>query len=287
MPKLKFYWVDAFAEEPFQGNPAAVCFVNGEMINDTTLLQKISAEINLSETVFVRQKDSIGHFDIRWFTPEVEVPLCGHGTLAAASVVRMQGLTDNNYIEFDSLSGKLRAAITDYDNIVPPKIIVCLDFPESAFERLVTDIEVILKPLGLVNADVVNSVVSQSTQMVLLQLKSREKVISIVPNFELLKRQVLPLGALGLIVTAHDVQCREYDFISRYFGPWEGIREDAVTGSAHTLLAPYWNKILNKNKMRAYQASARGGYISVELMPNGRVHLTGTVRVLVDGFIST
>lgn len=260
--ELNIYQVDAFAPRLFQGNPAAVIPLTGWLSD--TLLQNIAAENNLAETAFIVPlgKD----YEIRWFTPKFEVPLCGHATLAAAHVLFHEMGYPDNSIRFISQSGDLLVA-QDSESLI-------LDFPAVSYEVLTSPPKELFKAFG----DKVECVlVSHSDPNYFLVMASEQDVISVSPDMALLSK----LHPYGVVLTA---PAAESDCVSRYFLPSFGIPEDPVTGSIHCVLAPYWAKQLNKGQIHARQASMRGGEIRCTL--NGdRVLLKGMSHCFLKGKI--
>lgn len=254
----KIWIVDAFAHAPFTGNPAAVLIVAKFPEN----MLSIAREMNLSETVFVK-KLGLDHYHIRWFTPSVEVKLCGHATMAAAHILFQQKLIQGDTITFDSLSGTLSVSQNN-DGIT-------LDFPLQPVSASL-DIGTFERILDLPGE--IEEVV-QAHDDVIVALKSEQRLRSLIPNFE----KINQVDARAVVVTAPSI---EYDFISRFFGPRVGVNEDPVTGSAHCKLADYWSKRLNKTTFIAYQASARGGILHINIK-NDRVLLTGQAITMMEG----
>lgn len=262
---VPIYQVDAFAGKAFTGNPAAVCWLENEL--DEQVMQSIAAEMNLSETAFVYPV--INGFNLRWFTPTIEVDLCGHATLAAAHILWEQGLlVMEENASFHTRSGLLLAR-SNQEGIE-------LDFPSvPAIKCAVPD--------GLLQALGVNDKGDKSAEVLfnqsdyLVRFDDEDEVYALLPDFPKLAK----INARGVIVTALSRQT-DFDFISRFFGPAAGINEDPVTGSAHCTLAPYWAERIGKNKMHAFQASKRGGEVTVELK-NERVLLTGQAITVVEG----
>lgn len=258
--KLKQFQVDAFAFRPFTGNPAAVCLL--EQWPEDALLQAIAEENNLSETAFLVANG--GGFDLRWFTPRVEVELCGHGTLAAAHVVFEHLNFAGVNVVFSTLSGPLTVARYD-------KLLV-MDFPASSPIPCPTALAVIGAALGKQPAEV------WEAEDYLAVFSSAADVRELSPDFEALKK----LDLRGVIVTAAGDGC---DFVSRVFGPKLGVDEDPVTGSAHCQLAPFWATRLGKTELRAKQVSRRGGEVLCQLRQDGRVLLTGGAVTFMIGEI--
>jgi len=256
--KLPLYQIDAFTRECFKGNPAAVCPLEKWLSDDVMLA--VAAENNLSETAFFVTTNN--GFHIRWFTPTTEVDLCGHATLAAAYVIFNELNYDNDTISFDSRSGILKVckdeSLLSMD--FPVQIPVVCDTPEEL--KLAFGI----KPVACLKSD-----------DYLLVVENESEVINAKPDLSLLSK----VDLRGVIITSRS---RDYDFISRFFAPKYGINEDPVTGSAHTELVPYWAKRLNKNKLNARQASARGGEIFCELV-HDRVNIAGYATKYLQGEI--
>lgn len=264
--EIPIFQIDAFTSKAFKGNAAAVCLL-GEP-RPAEWMQNVAAEMNLSETAFVVPRQD-GGFDLRWFTPAIEVPLCGHATLASAHALWEIGrLSLDKEARFHTLSGWLIAR-RDGARIE-------MDFPALPADRaeLPKAVEEALdiKPLAVV----VNRRKDGSDGNFLVELESESTVRNARPDFEKLRRA----ANAGIIITAQGDS--KYDFVSRYFACFAGIDEDPVTGSAHCLLAPYWAAKLGKTEMSAYQASARGGEVSVRL--NGdRVILGGSAVTVLRG----
>lgn len=256
--------VDAFTQTPFAGNPAAVCVL--ETPQDDRWMQQVAQEMNLSETAFLlRQEDG---FNLRWFTPTVEVDLCGHATLASAHVLWTEGhLPVDQTARFHTRSGLLTAQRQGEW--------IELNFPANPSK----DVKVLpdlVKALGVPIRDVYEN----SLGFIVL-LDSAEVVRRVKPDFERLSG--LPVH--GVIVTAEpdaDSKFAEYDFVSRFFAPAIGINEDPVTGAAHCCLGPFWQARLHKSEFLAYQASDRGGVVKVRC-EGDRVFLGGQAVTVLRG----
>lgn len=260
MKNIKIYQVDAFTTHLFGGNPAAVCLLDHWL--DDALMQSVAAENNLSETAFVVRKENF--FEIRWFTPAIEVDLCGHATLASAYVIfNHTGYSAPSISFLSPRSGKL--AVTREGT----KII--LDFP--ADEITPADILPEIKQcIGIVPLEVYKG---KSDYMAVLG--SENEVRSVQPDLN----AISSLDARGLIITAPG---DEVDFVSRFFGPQSGVDEDPVTGSAHTTLTPYWSGRLGKTTLSARQISKRGG--SLDCQHTGhRVYIGGHAKLYLTGEI--
>lgn len=260
MNKIRLFQVDAFTEKQFKGNPAAVCLLYDEISEDT--MQAIAAENNLSETAFVvKVKDG---FNLRWFTPTVEVDLCGHATLASAFILWQEGeIAKDETVRFNTRSGLL-TAVRKGDWIE-------LDFPAS-FEK---ESSLPKEALAALNVKPVNVVFSETRYLV--ELATEEEVRGCKPDFNTLKNHDM------IVLTSKGNKSSDYDFISRSFAPAHGIDEDPVTGSSHCCLTPYWSKRLGKSEMFAYQASERGGEIKVKLSGD-RVLFSGKAVTVFSGY---
>jgi PhzF family phenazine biosynthesis protein len=257
---MKLFQVDSFAQPPFTGNPAAVCLLT-EPAEDTWR-QRIAGKVNLAATAFVEPRPD--GFGLRWFSPRVELTLCGHGTLAAAHVLWEEGLLDApDQARFQTVAGILTAQREG------PWI--QMDFPAEPESEAFDALEDLSRALGL-RPDYVG----RNRLDYLAQVESEEVVRGLAPDRALLER----LPTRGVIVTARGFG--EYDFVSRYFAPAIGIDEDHATGSAHCCLGPFWAARLGKNEMLAFQASPRGGVMRVRL-DGDRVLLGGKAVIVGRG----
>ena len=257
---IKIFQVDAFADKAFTGNPAAVCILEEEATKQW--MQNVASEINLSETAFLyRVEDG---FNLRWFTPTVEVDLCSHATLASAHVLWEMGyLKSGEEARFYTRSGLLCASKRGG--------LIELDFPSEPEEQAPL-------PDGLKEGLGINPIyVGKNRFDYLLEVESEEILRNLEPNFNLLKE----IPARGIIVTSAS-ESKKYDFVSRFFAPGSGIDEDPVTGSAHSCLGLYWQKRLGKSRLKAYQASKRGGVIEVQVNSD-RVILGGKAVIVFRG----
>ena len=257
--KLALYQVDAFASQVFQGNPAAVCPLEAWLDDD--VMQQIAAENNLSETAFF--VPNANGFDIRWFTPTVEVDLCGHATLASAYVLFEQLDFKGDTLVFQSKSGELQVS-KNGDKFVlnfPKQTPVPCDIPQPIQQAFGNHIQACLKHEDYI-----------------VVLKDEANVFAANPDMQLLKQ----LDLRGVVITSAS---KDYDFVSRFFAPNCGIDEDPVTGSSFTQLAPYWAEVLGKNKLTAKQVSQRGGEVWCELASD-RVYIAGYAIKYLEGFIS-
>jgi len=261
---IPIYQVDAFAEEPFKGNPAGVCLLPGPA--DAAWMQSVAAEMNLAETAFPLPEGD--GFRLRWFTPKVEVKLCGHATLAAAHILWEQGLLPpGREARFQTLSGPLAAR--------KDGALIELDFPARPPRPEPPDwAEAVVGALGIKPA-----YIGMSAEDILFEAADEGAVRCVQPDFAVLRS----LPARGVIVTSRAADPR-FDFVSRFFAPAVGVDEDPVTGSSHTVLVPYWAKRLGKRAFTAYQASARGGVLHLAL-EGDRVMIGGTAVTVIKGQI--
>jgi PhzF family phenazine biosynthesis protein len=250
---MRLFTVDAFTDAAFHGNPAAVCLLESPSTDEW--LQSVATEMNLSETAFL-----LGD-SLRWFTPAVEVTLCGHATLATAHVLYSTGAADGP-IEFSTASGTLTV------NRMPDGMI-SMDFPAKEASPTAVP-EGLEKALGIAPVQV-----SRGNLDLLVELESEEAVRSLTPDINALR----DVQARGVIVTARGSST---DFVSRFFAPNVGVPEDPVTGSAHCALTPYWAERLGRTSMVGAQLSARGGLVHVRLAGD-RVHLAGHAVTVMSG----
>ncbi|KGD90159.1 isomerase [Achromobacter sp. RTa] len=260
MPQFDLYQVDAFTAAPFGGNPAAVVPLDAWLPDET--LQRIAEENNLSETAYFVRKGDV--HELRWFTPAVEVDLCGHATLASAYVLFEQLGAREEVLRFATRSGELRVSRAG-DRLA-------MDFPAKRPEAM--DIPPgLLRALGLPDARAL-----YRTDDYLLVIDDESLIDGLKPDFAALAA----FDTRGVAVTA---PASSFDFVSRWFGPRVGVNEDPVTGSAHTSLAPYWAERLGKRALSAQQGGARKGQLQCEVLDNGRVVISGQAALYMRGTI--
>ena len=259
--KLKMYQVDAFADKLFSGNPAAVVILESPLKDE--VMQSIAEENNLSETAFVSIHEN--PLSIRWFTPSIEVDLCGHATLASARIL-FDYYSDlaGEEINLHSKSGVLK--ITQVEGGL------CLNFPSDQPAAIESD------PLFFEILGIQPLMLLRGKDDYLAVFKNQKQIENMQPNFSLLKK----VDARGLVISAPG---DEVDFVSRCFYPEAGIEEDPVTGSAHTMLTPYWANQLNKDELEAHQLSKRGGRLNCRLA-NDRVYISGSSVIFFEGIIT-
>lgn len=256
--KIPMYQVDAFTEEIFRGNPAAICILNEWL--DEKLMQNIAMENNLSETAFCIVKEDL--WELRWFTPEEEIDLCGHATLATAYVIFEILNYPGSTVKFTTKSGIL--------TVEKQGDIMTMEFPSREGTKVeITD--QLIKGLGKEPKEAYES------RDLMVVYENEQEIRELNPNMEELKL----VDAFGIIVTAKG---ESSDFVSRYFAPSCGVPEDPVTGSAHCTLIPYWSKILEKNKMIAHQLSKRGGVLQCEHVGD-KVKISGKAKLFFKGEI--
>jgi PhzF family phenazine biosynthesis protein len=258
--KLKIYQADAFTNKLFSGNPAAVCPLN-EWIDDD-IMQKIAMENNLAETAFYVKKEDI--YELRWFTPTMEVDLCGHATLASAFVLFNYENHMSGIIQFFShRSGNL--TVTKKDNLLT------LNFPSDQIEP----IEITHEVLACFDLSPKEAYIGKSD--LLLIYNCEKEILNLQPEMEKIRK----IDVRGIIVSSKGDTT---DFVSRFFAPQSGVDEDPVTGSAHTTLTPYWSKKLGKKNLSARQLSKRGGELHCMLL-NDRVEISGECKLYLTGEI--
>jgi PhzF family phenazine biosynthesis protein len=272
---VPLYQVDAFTNQAFAGNPAAVCIMEEEISPEAML--RISAEMNLSETAFVQPPADDGTRKLQWFTPTVEVPLCGHATLATSHVL-IRELGEDPPLRFDTLSGILTVEEEEEGWLR-------MDFPTDP-PKEADPPQGLLKALGCPSG----TPTAVSERLWVVRLKTENAVRKLEPDMTALAKVDLgetasgeaPSGdpPLGVAVTAPGRAGA--DFVSRFFGPWVGVNEDPVTGMAHTVLGPYWMDELNASALRARQVSTRGGDLRIRA-DGDRISVSGQAVTVVKG----
>jgi len=262
---MRTFIVDSFTDTPFKGNPAGVCII-GSQLSDKRMLQ-IAQELNLSETAFLSPLESGGAFAIRYFSPKMEIPLCGHATLASAKVIfSTHKLSEVHFINIQSLD----LSATESNGQIVMEFPVYETRPAAAPPAL-------LAALGI--EAIKNSVYNEETRILLLEIADPEELAGLDPDFAALHRSHNSIN--GVLVTAPSER-DGYDFHSRYFWPWSGTNEDPVTGGTHTFLAKYWASRLRKTKMKSFQSSRRTGFMDVELV-DGKLRIQGQAVIVFEG----
>lgn len=262
---MKIYHVDAFTDSLFKGNSAGICVLDKDDIKDE-LKKQIAAELKHSETAFIWLKNN-NETILRWFTPEKEVDLCGHATLASAHILWEEDyFKKNEKINFITKSGNISALLNgDMIEMDFPQLFVN-ECPENALLNKAFGI----KPVYI----------GKNDKRYLLEIEDANQLRKLEPDFELLKK-----ADLGAFIITCKSDKAEYDFLSRFFAPYVGIPEDPVTGSAHCYLAPYWSKKLNKKKLIGFQESRRTGLLECELQENDRIKLRGKAITFYEGIM--
>lgn len=261
---MKTYFVDSFTNEKFKGNPAAVCLPEAEL--DDALMQNIAAEIGFSETAFIKQIEE-NTYSIRFFSPKMEIPLCGHATLASSKILfsttsleTIRFINCNNvelFIEKEANKIKMQFPVYDTEQTeVPQKLLEALGISEIVEKRY-----------------------SLNNKIILIEIESAQKLADLKPDFTALKNS--HHGINGVLVTAISNN-ENFDFHYRYFWPWAGTDEDPVTGGVQTFLTKYWATKLNKKKFNTYQSSSRTGIMSTELVQD-KVYILGEAVIVLEG----
>lgn len=263
MNSISIAVIDAFTDRPFSGNPAGVCLLEKSLSDEQ--MQQIAMEMNLSETAFVQKTSEPGHFNLRWFTPTLEIDLCGHATLASSFwMLRTGWAKPGEFIRFSTKSGELRVK-GEEDYLV-------MDFP---LLTTYTDVH------PFFGSEFFGKKIVRAAQLKrnwIFELESESEVRSLVPDIQLIADH----SEEGLIVTSSGDG--EFDIVSRFFGPNVGVPEDPVTGFAHCALMDYWNQKTGKTSLKAYQASKRGGKLWIE-KHDDRVFLKGQAVGVLTGQI--
>lgn len=263
---MKTYIVDSFTHEMFKGNPAGVCYPKHELGYD--LMLAIAQELNLSETAFIRAKKEKGEFSIRYFSPKMEIPLCGHATLAAAKIIFEKVATSQ--ITFTTVQD-LRLRISRKGQKMEMEFPLYPTHPASAPTAL-------LHALGL--EQVKHVAYNKETQILLLEIEDADLLAGLTPDFEALYKSHDSIHGVLLTAASKD---GVFDFHSRYFWPWSGTNEDPVTGGTHTFLAKYWADKLGKTVLQSFQASKRTGSMEVEILSEGKLLIRGEAVCVLEG----
>ena len=266
MTEIETYIVDSFTNEPFKGNPAGVCLIDQELSDEKML--SIAQELGLSETAFVKQRNGKKSFSIRYFSPIMEIPLCGHATLAASKVLFQNNLTSK--IHFVNVQNLDLIIQKDRENII-------MEFPVYETEPQSVPSE-LLVALGI--NEINNSEYNKETKILLVEISNCKALNDLKPDFEKLKKSHDSIN--GVLVTSLSDK-PNYDFESRYFWPWSGTNEDPVTGGTHTFLTKYWSERLNKKKMNSFQCSKRTGFMEVELLNEQRMTIKSKAQIILKG----
>ncbi|MFN8251523.1 MAG: PhzF family phenazine biosynthesis isomerase [Ferruginibacter sp.] len=266
---LKTFIVDAFTDTPFKGNPAGVCIVEEAL--PETLMQNIAMELGLSETAFVQKHEERNSYSIRFFSPQKEIPLCGHATIASSKVMAaMHGCREIHFVNIDQVD--IPVVISGDD--------ITISFPVYSLEAA-TAPPAMLQALGIGKTKAV--MYSRQNNILMLEIQSAKALADLRPDFTALKASHNSIN--GVLVTAASDKTG-YDYEYRYFWPWAGTEEDPVTGGVQTFLAPYWQEKLDTSTMHAFQSSQRTGTMQVELKDN-KVYITGRAVMILEGQLLT
>ncbi len=265
---IETYIVDSFTDKPFKGNPAGVCLV--EKTLDSFQMLDIAKELGLSETAFVKQQGD-AEFSIRFFSPKIEIPLCGHATLASSKVL------------FERDKSLVKISITNIENlqlrIHKEGEEILMEFP--VYETIPASVPFeLVRALGL--KEYKNCEYNQETNILILEIEDSKILTDLKPDFEALYKSHHSIN--GILVSAISTK-NNYDFESRYFWPWSGTNEDPVTGATHTFLAKYWSKRLGKSKMNSFQCSERSGFMQVELLNDQRMTIRSQAQIVFKGHL--
>ncbi len=262
---MKTFIVDSFTKEAFKGNPAGVSFPQQALSADT--MQHVAMELGLSETAFVSATDTPGTYSIRYFSPKKEIPLCGHATLAAAKVIFGNSVTDElHFITIQNLDLKIQCKGAEISMEFPVYNTVPVTIPSGMLQALGLDA-------------VLNAVYNEQHKIIMLEISDAAVLQHLQPDFAALTRTHNAIN--GVLVTAASGDAA-YDYHYRYFWPWAGTNEDPVTGGVQTFLSKYWSDKLGKKSLKAFQSSARTGYMQVDITGN-KVVLTSQAVVVLEG----
>lgn len=278
LKELHYFHVDAFTEAPFAGSPTGVILLDEDLPNET--MQIIATELNHSETAFVLKlpreaaRSQCTFYALRWFTPEMEVQLSGSATLAAAKVLQQEMGDQSPCIVFKTPFGEIFTKMAGED--------ITITLPTDDYEALDPS-EQVLWYLGISNYQ--RGVYSRNLKKLIIEVDDELALSRIKPDFNKLRGLDLDFDLGGLCITCRSTNPHEYDFASRYFNPWIGVDEDAITGSMHTVLALYWSRELNKKHLVAIQASKRAGRLILDVNDRGTVDITGRAYVAIEGKI--
>lgn len=264
---IETYTVDSFTDALFKGNPAGVCLLDKAI--PEKLMLSIAKELGLSETAFIVKLEKLSQYSIRYFSPKMEIPLCGHATLASAKVLFYK-YRDLDKIHFVTVQG-IDLFIERKGNLIEMEFPIYDTSPTSAPESL-------LSALGI--KELINSEYNSETEILILEIEDSSLLRNLKPDFVSLYNSHDSIN--GVLVTAQSKK-ESYDFESRYFWPWSGTNEDPVTGATHTFLAKYWSKRLHKKKMKSFQCSERSGFMEVELISDHQLLIRSTARIVLSG----
>ncbi|TDE29462.1 PhzF family phenazine biosynthesis protein [Flavobacterium ranwuense] len=261
------YIVDSFTDKPFQGNPAGVCLIENDLNDNQMLL--IAKELGLSETAFVKKIEGEDLFSIRFFSPKMEMTLCGHATLASSKVL-FERDKNLNKIHFKNIQNLDLIIRKEGEEII-------MEFP--IYDTVSSSVpSELLWALGLTSY--INCECNQEYNILILEIEDPKTLSELRPDFEALYKSHDSIN--GVLVTSSSNKAN-FDFESRYFWPWSGTNEDPVTGGSHTFLAKYWSKRLGKTKMSSFQCSERSGFMEVELLNNSKMTIRSMAQIVFIG----
>jgi PhzF family phenazine biosynthesis protein len=266
---MNVFIIDAFTDQPFRGNPAAVCLVDRKI--DPETMQSIASEFNLSETAFLKQADKDDtRYSIRFFTPKVEIDFCGHATLASAKLILHR--FNKPHVEFATLHNLKLRAFNEDERI---KMIFSL-YDTTAYQP---DME-LYNALGIDEPKATKF--AEELQMLLIEVADKNILLNLNPDFLKATQTIDTIKEVVVTAISHD---NEYDFYSRCFCPWIGINEDPVTGASHSVLAKYWSTITGRTEMLAYQASKRGGFMRLRIINDTELEVVSDARIIFEGIM--
>lgn len=269
--KIKTFIIDAFTHEAFKGNPAGVCMPDEQLPDET--MQLIAGELNLSETAFlIQNKKDDSTFSIRYFTPSVEVPFCGHATLASAKLVL--DVLKKDHVKFITGHGLHLSATSEAGGDIKMK------FPLYETVEYLPD-NSLYSALGV--SAPVKTRFAKTLDMLLIEVKDRQTLDSLSPDYPQLLSSSDTIKEVVVTARSND---NAYHFYSRCFCPWIGIDEDPVTGAAHSVLAKYWGDTLNQTEMKAYQSSKRGGYLQLRIISDTELEVVSQAHIVLEGEIN-
>lgn len=278
--KIETYIVDSFTSERFKGNPAGVCLLEETQVLSEEQMLLIAKELNLSETAYVKKIDkpnSNNTYSIRYFSPQMEIPLCGHATLAASKVLFEKW--DSMKEAGNSKEGIHFITIEDIDlNIQKSGEEIIMEFP--IYDTVPSTVpQTLLDALGIEGT--INCEYNKETNILILQIEDTDLLANLQPDFEALRKSHDQIN--GVLVTAAPPKENDFDFYSRYFWPWSGTNEDPVTGGSHTFLTKYWGQRLNKKKMKSFQSSERTGFMEVEWIAEKKFLIKSQAVIVLEG----
>jgi len=264
---IETYIVDAFTDEPFKGNPAGVCILLADQ-EDSKMLA-IAKELGFSETAFVKKYDNEDKYSIRYFSPKMEIALCGHATLASSMVLFERNKRTEKiwFVTGQNLNLKIHK---EGD-------MIAMEFPLYDTQKAAAP-EKLLDALGI--KKIINVEYNHQTNILLIEIERSEQLRELKPDFQALYNSHDRIN--GVLVTARSAD-DNYDFESRYFWPWSGTNEDPVTGGTHTFLVKYWNRRLGKTKMKSFQCSERTGFMDVEIISNDAFFIKSKAEIILEG----